>query len=136
MPVHLLSTGQGPAYGHDITSYQAEAYGMLSGILYVNKQILQFYQPRQDALTSAANIGNMRIVCNNHEGLVTTIPTLLCRKRSDFVNETIGPEWDVLQAIIQAIRDFGTVAMIHVKGHQDEGNANQLSWIIESLPTI
>jgi hypothetical protein len=96
---------------------------MLSGILYVNK-ILQFYQPRHEALTLSANIQNMRIVCNN-EGLITTIRTLLHQKRSDFVNETIGPEWDVIQAFVQAIRDFWTVAMIHVKGHQDEGNANQ-----------
>jgi hypothetical protein len=44
---------------------------MLSGILYVNK-ILQFYQPRQDALTSSANVRNMRIVCDN-EGLITAI---------------------------------------------------------------
>jgi hypothetical protein len=120
----VLSTGQeGPAYGHDITSYRAEAYGMLSGILYVNK-ILQFYQPRQDALTSSANIRNIRIVCDN-EGLITAIRTLLRRKRSDFVNETIGPEWDVIQAIVQAIRELGTVAMIHFKGHQDEGNTNR-----------
>jgi ribonuclease HI len=120
----VLSTGKGPAYGHDITSYRAEAYGMLSGILYVNK-ILQFYQSRQDALTSSAKIRNMRIVCDN-EGLITAIRTLLHRKRSDFVlNDTIGPEWDVIQAIVQSIREFGTVAMIHVKGHQDEGNANR-----------
>jgi ribonuclease HI len=120
----VLSTGQGPAYGHDITSYRAEAYGMLSGIFYVNK-ILQFYQPRQDALTSSTNIRNMRIVCDN-EGLIITIRTLLHRQRSNFVNETIGPEWDVIQAIVQAIREFGTVAMIHVKGHQDAGNTNRL----------
>jgi ribonuclease HI len=119
----VLSTGQGPAYGHAITSYRAEAYGMLSGILYVNS-ILQFYQPRQDALTSAATIRNMRIVCDN-EGLITAIKTLLRRKRNEFVNETIGPEWDILQAIDRAIREFGTVAMIHVKGHQDEGNTNR-----------
>jgi threonine dehydrogenase-like Zn-dependent dehydrogenase len=67
----------------------------------------------------------MRIVCDKNERLITAIRTLLCQKRSDFVNETIGPEWDVLQAIVQAIQEFGTVAMIHVKGHQDEGNANR-----------
>jgi hypothetical protein len=30
-----LCTGKGPAYGHDISSYRAEAYGMLSGLLYL-----------------------------------------------------------------------------------------------------
>jgi predicted aconitase len=93
---------------------------MLSGILYVNT-ILRFYQPATAVNTSSANLRNMRIVCDN-EGLVKVVRTLLSRKRQDFVNETIGPEWDAVQAIVQAIREFGTVAMIHVKGHQDEGN--------------
>jgi hypothetical protein len=34
----------------------------------------------------------------------------------------MGPEWDAVQAIVQATWEFGTEAMIHVKGHQDEGN--------------
>ncbi len=40
-------------------------------------------------------------------------------KRKEFVNETLLPERDLIDAIITTIRNLGHVQLEHVKGHQD-----------------
>jgi ribonuclease HI len=110
-----LWTGKGPAYGHVISSYRAEAYGMLSGLLYIY-HLLSFYSSEGG---TSWQYRNFVVYCDN-KSLVQVVSAKVKRTRQEYVNETMESEWDVVQAIVKCIRQLGTVDLPHVKGHQTE----------------
>jgi ribonuclease HI len=115
-----LCTGKGPAYGHDISSYRAEAYGMLSGLLYIY-HLLSSYSSEGD---TSWQYRNFVVYCDN-KSLVQVVSAKVKRTHQEYVNETMESEWDVVQAIVQCIKQLGTVDLRHVKGHQTEKSADQ-----------
>jgi len=109
-----LCHGCGPAFGYSISSYCAEAYGMLSVLLYLHHVMFHF---------QGHHIRCIDLYCDN-SGLVSTVTGILERKRPEFVNDTMKPEWDLIQAIVQEVRSIGMVKVQHVKGHQDTDSDN------------
>ena len=60
------------------------------------------------------------LYCDN-KSLVDTVDHLRRRKRPVFVNDTMEPEWDLLQAITHTLQQMGpSVQVRHVKGHQND----------------
>jgi ribonuclease HI len=115
-----LCTGKGPAYGHDISSYRAEAYRMLSGLLYLH-HLLSFYSTEEG---TSWPYRNFVVYCDN-KSLVQVVSAKVKTTCQEYVNETMESEWDVVQAIVQCIKQLGTIDLRHVKGHQTEKSADQ-----------
>jgi ribonuclease HI len=104
-----LVEGQGPAYGYEISSFRAEAYGMLSALRYIHHIAKHYNVPLPL---------KFRLCCDN-QGLIKRVTRVFQTKRREFVNETLLPERDLIEAIVTTIRNLGHVQLEHVKGHQD-----------------
>ena len=106
-----LVRGRGPAFGHAISSYRAEAYGMLS--------LLRFLVSMRDIHGRGTQPRAMALVCDN-QGLVKTV-TKMRQHSTIFPNTTMEPEWDIIAQILEALKSLGNSAPIieHIKGHQD-----------------
>ena len=105
-----LAEGNGPAYGHQMSSFRAEGYGMLSALLYVH-YIIQAYAPECPLA--------VQLFCDN-EGLVGVVNRRLRCPHPEFVNTTMSADWDLIQEICSIISKLSEVTIQYVKGHQDQ----------------
>jgi hypothetical protein len=84
-------------------------------------QLLSFYSTEGG---TSWQYRNFVVYCDN-KSLVQVVSAKVKRTRQEYVNETMESEWDVVQAIVQCIKQLGTVDLRHVKGHQTEKSAGQ-----------
>jgi ribonuclease HI len=111
----------GPAFGSPMDSYRAEAYGVLSSLVFIHR--LSEYT--NQSVTSA-----IKLYTDNMGVIITEVQIMRKRKGPEFPNATLLSSWDVLQQIVQVLRSLPTVTLHHVPGHQDKHKA----WEELSLP--
>ena len=99
-----LAKGLGRAFGHPMSSYRAEAFGMSSIITYWTTNF-----PQQQLL----------LVCDN-KALVDRIEELTVRQRPQFPNDTLEPDWDVLDYIVGLKKRHSEITINWIKSHQDK----------------
>lgn len=111
----------GPGEGTP-TSHRAEAWGMLSGVLFL--QHLYKYTNSQDS-HSATNAPI--IFFSDNKGLVARVHQ---RRQYDkpYPNATLAPDWDLIEQIVQIMNRIAQhpLEVQWVKGHQD-GTMNDLT---------
>ena len=123
-----VATGMGPAHGGGkITSYRAEAYGMLS--------ILRF-------LIRMAEFAEMHwqwtgVIATDSQSVLDTLfghdEARLDRDRDEPVNlsgskvvlDCVSPDWDVLIEIQDSLEKLPSISLSYVKGHQDRTRSYQ-----------
>ena len=112
-----IATNNGPAPGHRTTSYRAEAYRLLSFILFLYHAI---------TYTSSTPPEQVKLYSDS-QSLVDTINKIM-QWPHFYSTATLMPDWDVIQAIIRILKTFPTIPTLsHVPGHQDTKKAyNQL----------
>ena len=108
-PQRILLQCNGPAYGSNMDSYRAEAYGLLSITTFIH--LLETYFKR--------SLQSTTIWCDNLS-VVKTVNRLISTSRPEFPNETLRPSWDILQAIRKNFKLHPHLTLLHVKGHQDD----------------
>lgn len=101
----------GPVFGHRISSYRAEGYGILSVLrfLYHMHQIYSDSTGPKPELKSDSK--SMIQVIHRHQGYAHIFP-----------NATMASDWDVIAEITQTLKtltDALTPTLSHIKGHQD-----------------
>ena len=101
-----LAQGQGPVFGRKISSYRAEAYGILAG--------LRFLRRVQQIHTSS--IHNLHWVCDN-KGLISKLKKLR-KYTTHYPNSTMDADWDALHEI--TLNCPTNLHLRHIKGHQDQ----------------
>eukprot|EP00980_Cylindrotheca_fusiformis_P026777 scaffold17422_cov103-Cylindrotheca_fusiformis.AAC.6 len=107
-----MVTGAGPAFGKQASSYRAEAYGMLSLILFLLHLRIFCASPHNWKLALASD----------NLGLIKKVKQAL-QYDSPFPNTTLEPDYDLVHSIVQTIRQAQLeVCVFHVKGHQDRDN--------------
>jgi hypothetical protein len=97
-------------------SYRAEAYGLLSLVVYIWRMVT-FHEGNHHT--------DVRSFCDN-QSLVERLNKLKNRKRPMFPNDTLGSSWDVIQAIESHLQKLTNWSLTHVKGHQDQGDGQQM----------
>ena len=104
---------RGPVFGYAISSYRAEAFGMLSLLRFLMR-MTEMHQ------TVAKRAKPPYLVCDN-QSLVRSV-TRMTEFPTIFPNTTMEAEWDCLAQIVQAVKSLGEVAptIDHIAGHQDE----------------
>jgi ribonuclease HI len=108
---------KGPVGGFQVDSFQAEGYGLLSALLYLNLLAEHFH----------ATIPTIEIHTDSESSL-TRIAKSRNQQRLTFPNETLSPSWDVHQAIQQELKKLPNVSLHHVQSHQDRATSfDQLS---------
>ena len=107
-----LAKCNGPVFGHSISSYRAEGYGMLSFLRFYLRMTQLYWQPPDRVPTPF-------LVCDNLS-LVKTITKLLTYANI-FPNTTLDAEWDCIAQILQTMQVLKdkAPALDHIKGHQD-----------------
>ena len=100
---------RGKAYGFPMTSHRAEAYGMWSILLFIIR-LFEFHNEDPSKVLS--------LVCDN-SSLVDTVNKIAKRKRKQFPNETLEPDWDVINEIVSLIKN-SKQTIEWIRGHQDE----------------
>eukprot|EP00980_Cylindrotheca_fusiformis_P007788 scaffold1667_cov78-Cylindrotheca_fusiformis.AAC.1 len=107
-----MVTGAGPAFGQQASSYRAEAYGMLSLLLFLLHLRVFCASPHPWKLDLASD----------NLGLIKKVKQAL-QYDSPFPNTTLEPDYDLVHSIVQTIRQAQLeVCVFHVKGHQDNAN--------------
>jgi hypothetical protein len=114
---NILAKCYGPVYGYKISSYRAEAYGILSLLRY----LLRLSQIRQQNSQESSKILSHILLCDN-EGIVKRTNII---KEWPFIypNVTMEAEWDVLaeiRATLAALTPDSQPILEHIKGHQDK----------------
>lgn len=112
----ILAQCHGPVFGAKISSYRAEAYGILSVLRY----LLQLSNIRGNTTTEANTLLSHPLVCDN-KAIVCRINELKKWKRI-YPNVTMESEWDVLAEIKVAMDTLAPASQptfAHIKGHQD-----------------
>ena len=112
----ILAQCHGPVFGAKISSYRAEAYGILSVLRY----LLQLSHIRGRTTTEANTILPHPLVCDN-KAIVDRINRLKHWKRI-YPNVTMESDWDVLaeiKATLEALGPTSQPTFGHIKGHQD-----------------
>ena len=111
-----LAQCHGPVFGAKISSYRAEAYGILSVLRY----LLQITRIRERTNTEANIIRSHPLVCDNR-AIVIRINELKGWNKI-YPNVTMESEWDALAEIKATLEALGTASQptfAHIKGHQD-----------------
>jgi hypothetical protein len=89
-------------------SYRAETYGLLSITTLLHLLSTFFERP----------LPPTAIFCDNLS-VVKTVNQLISSSRPTFPNDTLRPSWDIIQAIWEHFKLHPDLALVHVKGHQD-----------------
>jgi len=91
-----------------MTSFRAEAFGMWSILLFVIKAHKFFNLPSKDKLS---------LYCDN-KALVNMIKHLMDQQRPQFPNDTLKPDWDIINEIVLLLK--ATPQKVSwIRGHQD-----------------
>ena len=108
-----LVRNAGPAFGHNISSYRAESYGILSLVWFLH-MMNQIYHDQ-----STCPQQQHSIYCDN-EGLVTTL-TKFATYSHIYPNLTVIPEWDTIAQILYTFKQLtpSRPDLFHILGHQD-----------------
>ena len=104
----------GPVFGHRISSYRSECYGILSLLCFLyNMSTLH------SANNALSNNRHHQLYCDN-ESLVTVI-TKAMKYPTIYPNMTITSDWDCIAQVLSIHRglDKLTPTIAHIKGHQD-----------------
>ena len=103
----------GPAFGHNILSYQAKSYGILSLLSFLHTMNQIYVDPPRHSQKSHS------IFCDN-EGLVTTVNKVSTYKNI-YPNTTVTPEWDMIAQIRYTLHALGPQQphIVRIAGHQD-----------------
>jgi len=112
----ILAECHGPVFGAKISSYRAEAYGILS----VLRFLLHLHQLRRSANCEADALLSHVLVCDNRS-IILRIKELQQWTRI-YPNATMESEWDVLAEIRATLQHFDLHSQPifqHIKGHQD-----------------
>lgn len=112
-----IASCRGKAYGYPMTSHRAEAYGMWSILLF----IIRVYE-----FGNKIPLEVISLVCDN-SSLVDTVNKIVNRQRKPFPNETLQPDWDIINEIVSLLKT-SKQSIEWIKGHQDEKKPK------ESLP--
>ena len=105
-----LAKNKGPAPGHRTTSFRAEAYGLLSLLRFLFHAFAYTGNTLPDKLTL-------------HTDSESVLKKLLEMATWPYYypNTTIASDWDVLQAVITAKKQYPpTMKLVYVRGHQDK----------------
>ena len=106
----VLVRCSGPVYGYKISSYRAEAYGVLSSLRFLIR-LKEYY--------GMETIKVHRQFCDN-EGVIKSVRKMR-KYKGYYPNDTLDADWDVLQAIKEAMAHFNDhFSVSWVKGHQDD----------------
>jgi ribonuclease HI len=105
-----IATGKGASYGYPQHSFRAEAYGMLSMLLFMVRNLEFHMEPFPTRIE----------VFTDNSGLVKRIRKKRGIEGVEFPNSTLDGDWDVVQAIVKLIKKFPSVNVKHIKGHQDK----------------
>lgn len=116
--------GSGPVRGGRISSYRAEAYGVLAAVRFIH-HVMKY--------TSMSIPFHGQMACDNKaivQQVSTFLPTPVLGNdgqtsttgvRRHFTLDPLAPEWDLLIEIYHTVCDTWTDTTIqHVKGHQDQ----------------
>jgi len=106
-----LARCNGPAYGHKISSYRAEGYGLLSVLRFIILMRIEYTITVPWEVTILCDNESMVKNCKKHQDPTTVYP-----------NSTLGSDWDIIVEIWQALKELGPLCkpiFKHVKGHQD-----------------
>ena len=103
-----LLTCKGPAGGIHVDSFRAEAYGLLSALVYLNKLSAHFGVALPPIHIHTDSLSNIKRISSYRH-----------RKRPEFPNETLKASWDIHQAIHRELKQLPQVTIYHVKSHQD-----------------
>ena len=114
----ILAQCHGPGFGAKISSYRAEACGILSVLRY----LLQLNHIRERTTTDceANTLLSHLLVCDN-KAIVFRIHKMKQWKRI-YPNISMESEWDVLaeiEATLDALAPASQPTFAHIKGHQD-----------------
>jgi ribonuclease HI len=106
---------RGPVSGTPIDSFRSKAQALLSVLVYLNLLADYFMAP-----VSAIEIciytdseSNVKRIIQNRHG-----------KQPEFPNKTLGPSWDLHQAIHQELTNLPNVTIHYIKAHQDRTTSN------------
>jgi len=112
----ILAQCHGPVFGAKLSSYRAEAYGILS----VLRFLLRLKQLRRSANGEANELLSHTLVCDNRSIILRI--NQLQQWRRIYPNATMESEWDVLVEIRETLQQFEISSQPifqHIKGHQD-----------------
>lgn len=129
----LLVTNKGPATGWPMQSFRAEAFGRLSGLLFITRFLALHDSTIQKLHTYLDNTG---VIARCHE---------IDRYEQLYPGVTKKSDADLIMAIKEVSNEATNIEQIetyHVKGHQDRSNTNdnlsrqaQLNIIADGLAT-
>lgn len=131
----LLAIGKGRVPGHGMSSYRAEAWGMLS----VLRFLLRLKTQNLFDITSAQwflECDNLSLITRVSKiSLATQQPAYTDEDSSESMEQMSAtyyvrylqanpliPEWDILNAILQISSLFKLCQVTHIRGHQDTTN--------------
>jgi hypothetical protein len=113
----ILAQCYGPVLGAQISSYRAEAYGILS----VLRFLLHLNHLRRSANGEVNELLSHTLVCDNRSIILRI--NQLQQWRRIYPNATMESEWDVLAEIRETLHQFelsSQPTFQHIKGHQDQ----------------
>lgn len=104
----------------ETTSHRAEAWGMLSGVVFVSRYVAAMQSKQSTSLKPSVTF------YSDNKGLVERVSNRL-KYNENYPNATLKPDWDLVEQITATIRQIGLhmVSIQWVKGHQ-EGDPNDL----------
>jgi len=108
-----LAWCNGAVAGYRSTSYRAEGFGILSGLLYIH-----LYR-RNHHITVE---WQWELLCDNLS-MIEKVQTLQKHQRDPYPNTTLAAEYDVLAQIQACFKDMepsNKPTLLHIKGHQDD----------------
>lgn len=114
---NILAKCNGPVFGYKISSYRAEAYGILSLLRF----LLRLRRIRQPNPEEPNKILPHVLLCDN-EGVVKRI-NIIKEWPLIYPNVTMEAEWDVLAEIREALAELTPASqptLEHIRGHQDK----------------
>ena len=110
----IFATHDGQGYGEP-TSHRAEAWGMMSGALFLH-HIYRYTQ----GFRPANSVHRPLIFVSDNNGLVTRMRQR-CEYSRPYPNSTLRPDWDIIEQIYETIKLLPntSVRVDWVQGHQD-----------------
>ena len=110
--IHLADNND-PAPGYRTTSFFAEAYRILSILFFLLRAFQYTMLPHPPKI----------IICTDSQSVLTRVEDMMTYA-GNFSSATIQTDWDVLQAIMTALKQFNNKSKLkYVRGHQDKNKS-------------